>query len=81
MDTKEHESKNQVQPLSKDQWIEAAYKELCRRLGPPETEAIEKNMREWAQLMATDDPPHNESFYTEGYTPEDAVHDEIQAGL
>lgn len=70
-----------VKSADREQWIESAYQELCRRLGPPENSEVENNMREWAALMATDDPPHNTSFYTEGYSPKDAVYEEIQAGL
>jgi hypothetical protein len=67
--------------MSREEWIEAAYKELCRRMGEPENAAVEKNLRERAALLATDDPPHNCSYYTDGFSPEDAVDEEITAGL
>lgn len=63
--------------MTKELWIEKAYQHLCKRLGAPKAANEERNLREWAALMVDCEC----NYMAEGYTPEDAVEEEIQAGL
>lgn len=57
--------------LSKEEWIEQVYQLLCVSQGPPEDENEVRNLRDWAESLASDET----GFYSEGYSPKDA-HDE-----
>lgn len=57
----------------KQRWIKKVYRLLCKYQGVPENENEKKNMRQWAKSLAGDDP----GYFRDGYTPLDAVHDEM----
>lgn len=61
--------------IPKQQWIDEAYKLLVQTQGAPENQAEERNLREWAELFASDDVGH----YSEGLTPQEAVGEELSA--
>ncbi|MDD2765981.1 MAG: hypothetical protein PHE83_18620 [Opitutaceae bacterium] len=61
--------------MTKEAWIEAVYQELNRRFGAPANETETRNMREWASAMADGD----DSLYADGFSPADAVQEEIWA--
>lgn len=63
--------------MSKEQWIEEVYRLLCESLGAPKNATEEKNLREIAETMANDDC----EYFGDGYTPREALGEEMSRGL
>jgi hypothetical protein len=58
--------------LTKEQWIEEAYKEF-ERLYALKTDEEKKNIREWAVALAESD----DSYFENGYSPAEAVEEDL----
>lgn len=57
--------------LTKEEWTEEVYQLLCKSQGAPSDENEERNLRLYAENLASDES----GFYEEGWTPKEA-HDE-----
>ena len=63
--------------LNREQWIAAAKAELIKKqtvAGETVTPIEEKNFQNWAEALADDT---SGCYYKDGYTPEDAVAEEL----
>lgn len=68
--------------MNKEQWINEVYELLCKYQGAPENDIQRKNLREWAEALATADVVCGveTSYFEEGFTPHDAVMEEMSCG-
>lgn len=58
----------------KQRWLKKVYKQLCKYQGDPETTTEEKNMREWAASLGTEEA----HMFQDGMSPAEAVWEEMQ---
>jgi len=66
-----------METLTRDAWIDAVYLLLCQSQGFPANDEERTNLREWASSLAGGDC----DYFAEGYSPDDAHYEELQAGL
>lgn len=59
--------------LPKDEWIDSAYDELCRRLGEPNNNDDRDHLRAWASALADIEL----GYFEEGLSPAEAVQEDL----